>query len=64
MRMKLSWLENTRPDRIFKISQTTQIARAIYEKEITSHFKRLNEAIKYVHDHKEYINLLSLTETH
>ena len=35
MRMKLPWLEIIRPDIVFEISQTTQVTRVIYAKDIT-----------------------------
>ena len=48
MRMKLAWQANTRPDIVFKISQIAEVARAIYEKDVSKHCKRLNKANKYV----------------
>ena len=51
MEMRLEWLANTRPDIVFKISQIAQVTRAMYEKDISKHCKRLNKATKYVHDH-------------
>ena len=55
MRMKLSWLANTRRDIIFEISKIVIVARAMYEKDTTKHCKRFNKAIKYINDHKASI---------
>ena len=57
MRMKLAWLANTRPDIVFEILQIAQVTRAMYEKEMTKYCKRLNKAIKYVHDQKASIGI-------
>ena len=55
MKMRLVWLANTRPEIVFEISKIAQVARTIYEKDITKHYKCLNEAIKYAHNHKVFI---------
>ena len=60
MTMKLAWLANTGPDIVLEISQVAQVTRAMYEKDISIYFKRLNKAINYVHDHKESIRILKL----
>ena len=60
MRMKLAWLESTRPEIVFEILQTAQVARSMYRKDTTKHCKRLNKAIKYVHDHKTSIHIPKL----
>ena len=52
MRMKLAWLSNTKPDKVFEISQTAPVTWAMYENEIAMYCKHLNNAIKYVHDQK------------
>ena len=41
-RMKLSWLANTRPNKVLEISRIAQVTRAMYEKDIGLHCKRLN----------------------
>ena len=46
---------NSRHDIVFEISQITQVARPMYGMDIEKLWKRLNIAIKYVHDHKESI---------
>ena len=63
MRMKLTWLANTRPDTVIKITQNSQVARDMYEKEITKHSKRLNKVIKYVHTIRHPFVLPSLIAT-
>ena len=60
MRMKLAWLANTRPDIVLEISQIEQVTRAMYENDISTHCKRLNKAIKYVHDHNASIPIPKL----
>ena len=55
IRMKFTWLENTIPDIVFEISQIQQVTRSMYEKEITKHCKRVNNAIKYLQDRKTSI---------
>ena len=60
MRLKLPWLVNTRPDIVLEIPQIAQVARAMYEKDMNTHFKRLKKAIKYVHDHKACIQIPKL----
>ena len=60
MRMKSAWLAKTRPDIVFEISQISQVAQAMYEKDISKHWKRLNKAVKYVHDHKASIRIPKL----
>ena len=58
--MSLAWLENTRPDVVFKILQIAKVARAMYERDITAHWKRLNKATKYVSDRKSFIHIPTL----
>ena len=40
MIMILVWLENTRPDTVFEISQIARVTRAMHEKDISEHCKR------------------------
>ena len=52
MKMILSWLADTRPDKGFEISQTAQVTWTMYEKDVTEYFKRVNKEIECVHEHK------------
>ena len=61
MRMKLALLASTRPNMALEISQIPQVTRVMYEKGISKHCKRLNKAIKYVHDHKASIRILKFS---
>ena len=53
--MKFACLANTRPETVFEISQILHVAQAMYEKDITKHYKRSNKAVEYLHDHKASI---------
>ena len=52
MRMRLAWLANTRPNILLEISQIAQLTRSMYEKDMSTHCKRLKKLIKYLHDQK------------
>ena len=60
MRTKLVWFKNTRRNIVLEISQIAQLTQAIYENDISIHHKRLDKAIKYVHDHKVSIRILNV----
>ena len=60
MRMRLPCLANTRPNIVLEISKIAQVTRITYEKYISKHCKRLNRAIKYVHDRQVTIRILKL----
>ena len=47
--MKLAWLEHTRPDLTFEISQKAQVTRTVFERDPSEHCESLNKAIKYAH---------------
>ena len=55
--MRLARLANTRPDIVLEISRISQGTSSRYEKDITNHSRRLDKAIKYVHDYKESIHI-------
>ena len=57
MRMRLAWLVNTRPNVVLEISLIAQVIRAMYEKHMSTHCKRLYKEIKYVHDHEASIRI-------
>ena len=60
LRMKLAWLENTVPNMALEISQIAHVVRALYEKDMSTHCKHLNKAIRYVRDHNAYISIPKL----
>ena len=45
---------------VFEISEISQVIRDMYEKDISKHCKRLNKAIKYVHNCKLSIRIPKL----
>ena len=47
MRMCLAWLANTRPDRLFEISQVAQVTQQIFDSSKRDIIKGLNKAVKY-----------------
>ena len=63
MRMKFAWKANTTPDIVFEISETAQVTRVMYEKDIIKYCKRVNKAIKYVHVQKTPFAFPSLIAT-
>ena len=46
-RMRLAWLENSRPDFLFEISQLAQVTENRFNKEKNAIIRRLNKALKY-----------------
>ena len=60
MKMKLAWLANNRHDIVLEIAQVVQVARAMYQKDMSTHCKRLNKGIKYVNGHKASIRIPKL----
>ena len=57
VRMKLTLLKNTRPDQFLEISQIAQVTRAIYETYIIKYWKRVNNVVKCMHDHKAPVKI-------
>ena len=58
--MNLSWLANIRPDIVFEISHTAQVTRARVKIDTDKNFTCINKAIKYAHDHQEFISVPKL----
>ena len=53
--MKLAYLVNSRLDLVFEISQIAQMTWTMIEQDSWKHCKRLEKAIKYVHDSRASI---------
>ena len=50
MRMRLAWVDNTRTDLQFEISQLAQVTQARFEYNSQAYVKMLNAVIQYSHD--------------
>ena len=60
VRMKLSWLGNTRPDLCLEISQLAQVTHEAFKEERKTHVKRVNRVIKMAQENKYGLNIASL----
>lgn len=60
MRMRLSWLSNTKPDCLFDISQLVEVTKEIFEKPRDINIRHLNHAVRYAKSNAVSIHFLSL----
>lgn len=50
MRMRLAWLENSRPDCFFEIAQLAEATEDMFTSQSGAYIRRLNKAVNYLTD--------------
>lgn len=60
MRMRVAWLSNTRPDIQYEISQLAQVTQEKFNRNASTHLKRLNSVVKYALDNPVHLQFPKL----
>ena len=60
MRMRATWLSNTRPDLQFEISQLAQVTENRFKEDAAAQLKRLNNVVRHAHDNIAHLSFPNL----